>query len=141
MSWDTAWQLPGPEVDRQAVEAAVQKALSEFPGVVRGSDIDEDLAEFAEDFAADEEVVEDRLEFALGLPEALVREHAEGRLEGEPDDDGLYWGEFSLTPGFDGGPAEILVSSGDAQNRECWGALFEVVERVAELLGAVAVAR
>ncbi len=102
MSWDTAWQLPGPEVDRQAVEAAVQKALSEFPGVVRGSDIDEDLAEFAEDFAADEEVVEDRLEFALGLPEALVREHAEGRLEGEPDDDGLYWGEFSLTPGFDG---------------------------------------
>jgi hypothetical protein len=138
MSWDMTWELPGPELDRQAVEAAVQKAVSEFPGVVLGSGVDEDLEEFAEDFAADEDA-EDGLEFMIGLPAAFVRARAEGQPIGEPDEDGRYWGEIRFTPGFEGGPAGLLVHSGASQNRECELALSEVVDRIADLLGAIAV--
>lgn len=135
MSYDMSWQMPGPELDPKKLEAAIQKALSEFPGVVRDSGLDEDLAEFAEDFAADEEA-EDGSTFFLGLPEALVREHAEGRVGGPPDEDGLYWGEVSVMPGSEDEPAGLMVHTGASDNRECWMALCEVVGRIAELLGA-----
>jgi hypothetical protein len=135
MSYDMSWSMPGPELDRQKLEAAIQKALSEFPGVVRDSGVDEDLAEFAEDFAADE-TEEDGFTFFLGLPEAMVRELAEGPVGGEPDDDGLYWGEVSVLPASEDVPAGLMMHSGASDNRECWMALGEVVGRIAELLGA-----
>lgn len=128
MSWDQLWSLPHADYPRARVAAAVDKAIADFPGTTLAP-LDPDLAEFAEDFARDEEEA-GAFEFSLVIPRRWLTEAGdEPRLE-RPDYECLM-----TIAGDDDAGWQVCVSSGEASNRDANLAISAIAARVSVLLG------
>jgi hypothetical protein len=129
MSWENVWPLPRSYVVTD-IEAAIAKAIADHAGV-RLTPVDPDLAEFADDFAADE-VASASIERTISIPRRWLRD-AGDRPRGDPQDGDGYVCTFTVDE-VDGA-WRVWFGSNDAQNRDAYGALAMVVARISVLLG------
>lgn len=126
MSWDQIWVLPGRTHRREAVEAAVRKAVAEFEGTSLVT------AGWADD-VADEATDAEGYAFELLVPQRWLDDAGD-----EPEheaDDGLYQGVIRVAPDDTGGEWMVSVASDEADNHDANLAVSTIAARISVFLG------